>query len=121
MLYPMIKPGAKVCVNIEYFFNNLSSTFSKQAGWPSPFGSFSHYIFCLRCNLFLFKLKVVILKFFLQRLHLVVDKSVMTKMSILQGLFIITQFTNPSARAGYDTRSIFKRSLAGLNSEFSFS
>ena len=29
-------------------------------------------------------------------------------------------FTNPSARAGYDTRSIFKRSLTGLNSEFSF-
>ena len=33
--------------------------------------------------------------------------------------FII--FTNPSARAGYDTRSIFKGSLIGLNSEFSFS
>ena len=30
-------------------------------------------------------------------------------------------FTNPSARAGYGTRSIFKRSLTGLNSEFSFS
>ena len=30
-------------------------------------------------------------------------------------------FTNPSAWAGYDTRSIFKRSLTGLNSEFSFS
>ena len=30
-------------------------------------------------------------------------------------------FTNPSARAGYDTRSTFKRSLTGLNSEFSFS
>ena len=30
-------------------------------------------------------------------------------------------FTNPSARARYDTRSIFKRSLTGLNSEFSFS
>ena len=28
---------------------------------------------------------------------------------------------NPSARAGYDTRSIFKRSLTGLNSELSFS
>ena len=28
---------------------------------------------------------------------------------------------NPSAREGYDTRSIFKRSLTGLNSEFSFS
>ena len=26
----------------------------------------------------------------------------------------------PSARAGYDTRSIFKRTLTGLNSEFSF-
>ena len=29
-------------------------------------------------------------------------------------------FTNPSARAGYDTRSIFKWSLTGLKSEFSF-
>ena len=28
---------------------------------------------------------------------------------------------NPSAQAGYDTRSVFKRSLTGLNSEFSFS
>ena len=27
-------------------------------------------------------------------------------------------FTNPSAWTGYDTRSIFKRSLTGLNSEF---
>ena len=34
-------------------------------------------------------------------------------------LFII--FTNPSARAGYDTRSIFMRSLTGLNLEYSFS
>ena len=34
---------------------------------------------------------------------------------------VFTLFTNPSARAGYDTRSIFKRSLTGLNSEFSFS
>ena len=28
---------------------------------------------------------------------------------------------NPSARAGYDTRSLFKQGLTGLNSEFSFS
>ena len=34
-------------------------------------------------------------------------------------VFII--FTNPSVRAGYDTRPIFKRSLTGLNSEYSFS
>ena len=33
----------------------------------------------------------------------------------------ITIFTNPSARAGYDTRSIFKWGLTGLISEFSFS
>ena len=33
----------------------------------------------------------------------------------------ISIFTNPSARAGYDTRLVFKRSLTGLNSEFSFS
>ena len=32
----------------------------------------------------------------------------------------ITIFTNPSALAGYDTRSIFKWSLTGFNSEFSF-
>ena len=30
-------------------------------------------------------------------------------------------FTNHLALVGYDTRSIFKRSLTGLNSEFSFS
>ena len=34
-------------------------------------------------------------------------------------IFII--FTNPSDWTGYDTRSIFMRSLTGLNSEFSFS
>ena len=34
---------------------------------------------------------------------------------------ILYIFTNPSAMAGYDTKSIFKRSLTGLNSEFSFS
>ena len=34
---------------------------------------------------------------------------------------LLNLFTNPSARAGYNTRSIFKRSLTGLNSEFSFS
>ena len=33
----------------------------------------------------------------------------------------LTLFTNPSARAGYDTRSIFKRRFTGLSSEFSFS
>ena len=32
-----------------------------------------------------------------------------------------TYLPNPSAWAGYDTRSIFKRDLTGLNSEVSFS
>ena len=36
-------------------------------------------------------------------------------------VYLWVLFTNPSARAGYDTRSIFKQSLTGLNSEFSFS
>ena len=36
-------------------------------------------------------------------------------------LYIHIIFTNPSAWAGYDTKSIFKRSLTGLNSEFSIS
>ena len=33
----------------------------------------------------------------------------------------ISYLPNPSARAGHDARSIFKRSLTGFNSEFSFS
>ena len=33
----------------------------------------------------------------------------------------LSYLPNPSARAVYDTWSIFKRSLTGLNSEFSFS
>ena len=33
---------------------------------------------------------------------------------------VLPLFTNPSAQAGYDTRSIFKQSLTSLNSEFSF-
>ena len=37
-----------------------------------------------------------------------------------QTVLFPTIFTNPSARAGYDTRPIFKRGLTGLNSEFSF-
>ena len=36
----------------------------------------------------------------------------------IDSMFII--FTNPSARAGYDTKLIFKWSLTGLNSQFSF-
>ena len=41
------------------------------------------------------------------------------RMKMFVSVFII--FTNPSARAGYDTRSIFKLSFTSLNSEFSFS
>ena len=33
----------------------------------------------------------------------------------------LSYLPNPSARAGYDTVSIFKQGLTGLNSEFSFS
>ena len=39
----------------------------------------------------------------------------------LSAIYYWSYLPNPSARAGYDSRSIFKRSLTGLNSEFSFS
>ena len=47
------------------------------------------------------------------------EYSTLPRSSKLESHYIT--FTNPSTRAGYDTRSIFKRSLTGLNSEFSFS
>ena len=40
------------------------------------------------------------------------QSSSITGVSTSDGLI---QFTNPSARARYDTKSIFKRSLTGLN------
>ena len=33
----------------------------------------------------------------------------------------LSYLPNPSTQAGYDTRSIFKQSLTGLSSEYSFS
>ena len=39
----------------------------------------------------------------------------------ISAMLLSSYLPNPSARAGYDTRSIFKRSLTGFNSEFSFS
>ena len=47
--------------------------------------------------------------------------ALMTRLSFLKKTIPLILFTNPSTREGYDTRSIFKRSLTGLNSEFSFS
>ena len=41
--------------------------------------------------------------------------------AIFDPLSLLPIFTNPSAWAGYDTRSIFKWSSTGLNLEFSFS
>ena len=50
---------------------------------------------------------------------MIMDNDKVSQLTYKSALF--TLFTNPSARAGYDTRSIFKRSLTGLNPEFSFS
>ena len=52
-------------------------------------------------------------------LEIFYERFVISKTGRACGVMVL--FTNPSARAGYDTRSIFKRSLTGLNSEFSFS
>ena len=46
-------------------------------------------------------------------------KNVINKKQIKIHIYLIyIIFNNPSARAGYDTRPIFKWSLTGLNSEF---
>ena len=55
-----------------------------------------------------------------KRFHTSVGGSV-GRGSSLDCIILISLFTNPCARTGYDTRSIFMRSLRGLNSEFSFS
>ena len=57
----------------------------------------------------------------INRLVYIDDKKVQRVSKWMQPINMIILFTNPSARAGYDTRSIFKRSLTGLNSEFSCS
>ena len=44
-----------------------------------------------------------------------------TYLDIHINILLLIIFTNPSAQVGYDTRSIFKQSLTGLNSELSFS
>ena len=46
--------------------------------------------------------------------------SIILSLSDIHTNIYIIIFTNLSAWAGYDTKSIFKRSLTGLNSEFSF-
>ena len=46
--------------------------------------------------------------------------SIMLKLCRMRCVFLL-YLPNPSVRAGYGTSSIFKRSLTGLNSEFSFS
>ena len=54
-------------------------------------------------------------------LHSAGSKSSLVYIIFRTEIYMLVLFTNPSARAGYDTRSNFKRSLTGFNSEFSFS
>ena len=60
-----------------------------------------------------------------ENIYLGISKSYLAKHfdseTDIQHSVVLSYLPNPSARAGYDTRSIFKQSLAGLNSEFSFS
>ena len=58
------------------------------------------------------------------RVELTADGRSLTEVKIQRGILqgdALSYLPNPSTRAGYDTWSIFKRSLTGLNSEFSFS
>ena len=51
------------------------------------------------------------------------DLLLLSRISVVSALSLPSNPIYPtlSARAGYDTRSIFKQSLTGWNSEFSFS
>ena len=57
-------------------------------------------------------------------LTIIICTTMLTRMSEALKLILLYRWLsylpNPSARAGYDTRSILKRSLTGFNSEFSF-
>ena len=64
---------------------------------------------------------IVISEFELQLHYYVQFLSNILKKGMNSIIIPVILFTNPSARARYDTRSIFKRSLTGFNSEFSFS
>ena len=54
-------------------------------------------------------------------IHWKIRKLLVLSRNCLLFIYLFILFTNPSAREGYDARSIFKRSLTGFNSEFSFS
>ena len=78
----------------------------------------THLIFILIYIEYLFLYTSTNLRFVIM---LLVWISVLSKSSDVFRVLVLSYLPNPSARAGYDTRSIFKRSLTGLNSEFSFS
>ena len=60
-------------------------------------------------------------KRFIQNCNLARSVPFPTTLTITPRTPYLSYFSTPSARTGYDTRSIFKRCLTGFNSEFSFS
>ena len=71
------------------------------------------------CSFPFFNLSISILTFIFDALSFINTK--LCKYVCIYVCMYLSYLPNPSARVGYDTRSIFKRSLTGLNSEFSFS
>ena len=61
--------------------------------------------------------------FWYVRVELLFRKGMSLRIKVMHRLKYVyhIKFNNPSARAGYDIRSIFKWNLTGFNSEFSFS
>ena len=88
---------------------------------PEPISSVFRFLYALWTFVNVFCMNILCL------FHVFISCSISWIHYICYILFKISHFImrsylpNPSARAGYDTRSIFKRSLTGLNSEFSFS
>ena len=76
------------------------------------------YLICIRFLLFHINPCINLLNMFMKQ---VFKLEMFVVVCWSYGKLCISIFTNPSARGRYGTRSIFKRSLTGLISEFSFS
>ena len=82
-------------------------------------GQSSHKMYS--SNILNFKESMVILNACTKKVWKLIESATYINPLFKNKKCIVILFTNPSARAEYDTRSIFKRSLTGLNSKFSFS
>ena len=126
LAHPVVSrlPGFLVWDVVYYSFKTRIKLFS----FPFLFSSYCHSvghrvvsIVSSGCNQSSFVLFYIVLDSLYRCINAVFNTGKSTSTLFFDIYIYIYIYTNPSARAGYDTRSVFKRSLTGLNSEFSFS